>query len=50
MKRITTLFILLVIGTTLFAAEISQQQAKEKALASMLQRMGGGIPTCAVHR
>jgi hypothetical protein len=41
MKRIIALFILLTTGITLFAAEVSQQQAMEKARAFMQQRIGG---------
>ncbi len=47
MKRIVTLFIFVVTGTTLFAAEVSQQEAMEKASAFMLQRKGS---TTAMRR
>ena len=39
-KRILNVFLLLCLPLALQAAEISQQQAKEKALAFMLQRQG----------
>jgi hypothetical protein len=47
MKRIVTLFMFVVTGTTLFAAEVSQQEAMEKASAFMLQRKGS---TTAMRR
>ena len=40
MKRIVTLLFILATGITLFAAEVSQQEAMEKARAFMQQRQG----------
>lgn len=41
MKRISTLFMLLAMGTALFAAQISQQQALEQA-RSFINKMKNG--------
>ena len=40
MKRYLALFVILATGVTLFAAEISQQEAMEKARSFMQQRQG----------
>lgn len=40
MKRIVTLFMFVVTETTLFATEVSQQEAMKKACAFMQQRQG----------
>ena len=47
MKRIVTLLFILAAGITMFAAEVSQQEAMEKARAFMQQRQGGKK---AMHR
>ena len=47
MKRLVSLFIILISGMTLFAAEVSQQEAMEKARAFMQKRQGGSK---AMHR
>ena len=47
MKRIVTLLFILAAGITMFAAEVSQQEAMEKARAFMQQRQGGSK---AMHR
>ena len=41
MKRLVSLFIILISGMTLFAAEVSQQEAMEKARAFMQKRQVG---------
>ncbi len=41
MKRVSTLFMLLAMGTVLFAAQISQQQAMEQA-RSFINKMKNG--------
>ena len=47
MKRIVTLFMIFATGLTLFAAEVSQQEAMKKACAFMQQRQGS---TTAMRR
>ena len=47
MKRLVSLFIILISGMTLFAAEVSLQEAMEKARAFMQKRQGGSK---AMHR
>ena len=47
MKRLVSLFIILISGMILFAAEVSLQEAMEKARAFMQKRQGGSK---AMHR
>ncbi len=47
MKRLVSLSIILLTGITLFAAEVSQQEAMEKARAFMQEQQGAAT---AMHR